>query len=59
MGHSDPSVTLREYGHLFEGVQEQLTEKLDDLREATVQDTRKTHGHAKDTKPRPIAVNFG
>ncbi len=35
MGHSDPSVTLREYGHLFEGIQEQLTEKLDDLRKAT------------------------
>jgi integrase len=32
MGHSDPSVTLREYGHLFEGVQERVTEQLDELR---------------------------
>jgi integrase len=32
MGHSDPSVTLREYGHLFDGVQERITEQLDDLR---------------------------
>lgn len=35
MGHSDPSVTLREYGHLFQGVQEQLSTKLDELRAAT------------------------
>jgi integrase len=35
MGHSDPSVTLREYGHLFEGIQEQLSEQLDRLRETT------------------------
>jgi hypothetical protein len=32
MGHSDPSVTLREYGHLFEGVQERVSEQLDGLR---------------------------
>jgi integrase len=32
MGHSDPSVTLREYGHLFEGVQERVSEQLDELR---------------------------
>jgi integrase len=32
MGHSDPSVTLREYGHLFEGVQEGVSEELDELR---------------------------
>ena len=32
MGHSDPSVTLREYGHLFAGVQEELSRQLDDLR---------------------------
>jgi integrase len=31
MGHSDPSVTLREYGHLFEGVQERVSEQLDEL----------------------------
>lgn len=35
MGHSDPAVTLRVYGHLFAGVQERLTEELDQLRGAT------------------------
>jgi integrase len=35
MGHSDSSVTLREYGHLFEGTQERLTEQLDGLVQAT------------------------
>jgi integrase len=35
MGHSDPSVTLREYGHLFEGAQEKLTDQLDELRSAS------------------------
>jgi integrase len=39
MGHSDPSVTLREYGHLFEGVQERLSEQLDQLRENTAAPT--------------------
>jgi integrase len=33
-GHSDPSVTLRVYGHLFEGVQEELTDRLDRRRRA-------------------------
>ena len=32
MGHSDPSVTLREYGHLFDGVQERVSAELDELR---------------------------
>jgi integrase len=32
MGHSDPTVTLRVYGHLFDGVQESLTAELDQLR---------------------------
>jgi integrase len=32
MGHSDPAVTLRVYGHLFGGAQEELTERLDNLR---------------------------
>jgi integrase len=32
MGHSDAAVTLREYGHLFEGTQEKLTEQLEALR---------------------------
>jgi integrase len=34
MGHTDPGVTLRVYGHLFEGVQEELTERLDLRRRA-------------------------
>ena len=41
MGHSDPTVTLRVYGHLFDGVQEKLTAELDQLRrdsEATLGD---------------------
>ncbi len=32
MGHTDPAVTLRVYGHLFAGAQEELTRRLDDLR---------------------------
>jgi integrase len=35
MGHTDPAMTLRIYGHLFEGVQERLTEQLDELRRTT------------------------
>jgi integrase len=35
MGHSDPTVTLRVYGHLFDGIQEKLTEELDQLRRDT------------------------
>ncbi len=35
MGHSSPSVTLGQYGHLFDGAQEQLTDLLDDLRETS------------------------
>lgn len=34
MGHTDPALTLRVYGHLFEGVQEELTEALDRRRAA-------------------------
>jgi integrase len=36
MGHSDPVVTLRVYGHLFAGAQEDLTERLDNLRSSTL-----------------------
>lgn len=32
MGHTDVATTLRHYGHLFEGVQERLTEQLDERR---------------------------
>jgi integrase len=35
MGHSDPAMTLRLYGHLFEGAQVELSEKIDALRAAT------------------------
>jgi hypothetical protein len=35
MGHSDPNVTLRVFGHLFEGAQAKLSEQLDALRAAT------------------------
>lgn len=35
MGHSDPAMTLRLYGHLFEGTQVQLSERIDELRAAT------------------------
>lgn len=33
MGHTDPAVTLRVYGHLFAGAQEELTDRLDSLRQ--------------------------
>jgi integrase len=36
MGHSDPAMTLRLYGHLFEGTQAQLSERIDELRAATM-----------------------
>jgi hypothetical protein len=36
MGHSDLAMTLRLYGHLFEGAQVELSEKIDALREATM-----------------------
>jgi integrase len=41
MGHSDPAMSLRVYGHLFEGVQERLTEQLDELRAATAVETKR------------------
>ena len=36
MGHSDPAMTLRLYGHLFEGAQVELSERIDALRAASV-----------------------
>ncbi|MGD0379705.1 MAG: tyrosine-type recombinase/integrase [Acidimicrobiales bacterium] len=75
MGHSDPAVTLREYGHLFEGVQAHLTQQLDGLRMATAKSTpsaasivpmegaRRTRaghtGHAKDTRNGSEKVKTG
>ena len=35
-GQTDPAMTLRLYGHLFEGAQVQLSEKIDALRAATM-----------------------
>ncbi len=35
MGHTDPAVTLREYGHLYPGAQERLTDQLEALRQST------------------------
>lgn len=35
MGHTDPAVTLRVYGHLFDDAQEGLTNAIDELREKT------------------------
>ena len=37
MGHTDPAVTFRVYGHLFAGAQEELTERLDNLRRGSTQ----------------------
>ena len=37
MGHTDPAVTLRVDGHLFAGAQEELTERLDNLRRGSSQ----------------------
>jgi hypothetical protein len=59
LGHSDPAMTLRVYGHLFAGVQEGLTERLDALRETTanvasgavvVELSEARAGHKKDTR---------
>lgn len=59
MGHTDPAITLRLYGHLFAGAQEQLTAALEARRVAaaggpaghnqpnSTQDTRRTR---EDTK---------
>jgi len=38
MGHSDPAITLRVYGHVFEGTQKELSGQLDGLRAATAPD---------------------
>jgi len=35
MGHSDPAMTLRLYGHLFEGAQIELRDRIDALRAAS------------------------
>jgi integrase len=35
MGHTDPAMTLRLYGHLFEGAQVELSQRIDELRAAS------------------------
>jgi integrase len=42
MGHTDPGVTLRVYGHLFDGVQEELTDRLDRRRRSSPQPSAPT-----------------
>jgi integrase len=50
MGHSDPTVTLRVYGHLFDGVQEGLTADLDQLRRES--ESALGNGAVVDMRPR-------
>jgi len=64
MGHSDATVTLRVYGHLFEGTQAKLSEQLDALREATSQRPAEAtivelRGHEKGTEGTRRAPNNG
>lgn len=44
MGHTDPAITLRTYGHLFEGVQEQLTDRLEQRRQGRRDASRQACG---------------
>jgi integrase len=44
MGHTDASITLRVYGHVFEGAQARLTAKLDELRASTATPTAEIVG---------------
>jgi hypothetical protein len=46
MGHTDPAVTLRVYGHLFEGVESQLTDRLE----------RRRQGARSDSAPQVVAL---
>jgi integrase len=68
MGHSDASVTLREYGHLFAGVQERLTEQLEEFRarsaattpgEAVSLAVGRPPGHTQDTPGHKKVVRRG
>lgn len=68
MGHTDPGMTLRVYGHLFEGVQERLTEQLDELRTAAAERssegavvplTAAPAGHKSDTPDTKKTQNRG
>lgn len=55
MGHSDPAVTLRVYGHLFEGTQAELSRRLDDLRASTAPGTPTMVPMARAPFPAPPA----
>jgi hypothetical protein len=68
MGHSDASVTLREYGHLFAGVQERLTEQLEEFRAQSAKTTPGdvvplpvggAAGHTQDTPGHKMVVRRG
>jgi integrase len=67
LGHTDPAMTLRVYGHLFDGVQEGLTQQLDALRASTEESSRAPAdvvpmtraGHASYAKLRSIATTDG
>jgi len=62
LGHTDPSMTLRVYSHLFKGVQEALTDALDELAreplaEPTVVPIESTKRARESTESRPTAPN--
>jgi len=68
MGHSDATVTLREYGHLFAGVQERLSEQLEELRAQSADTTLGDvvalpvgggSGHTQDTPGHKTGVRRG
>jgi len=48
MGHTDAAVTLRQYGHLFDGTQAALTEKLEVERARTTPSTEGAEGAVTD-----------
>jgi integrase len=53
MGHTDPAITLRTYGHLFEGAQEQLTERLERRRMGAAHTSTGTGGVVEINRRRP------
>jgi hypothetical protein len=68
MGHSDATVTLREYGHLFAGVQKRLSEQLEELRATSAATTPgevvplavgRSAGRTQDASGRKNAVRKG
>lgn len=62
LGHADPAMTLRVYTHLFEGVQEELTDALDVMaraprEEPSVVALESTKRARESTESRPTAPN--